>query len=144
MKRCITILITTACLAIAAAGPAAAQGPGGAGPCVGIRNELKTTVIVQGYSVVGGNQRRGQPLVLPFGKAACELNIPPGVRYYNVYDANQPSRVLLRDFPVPLHGGDLFLLVRPGAAPGRVVLVPDFGPAGPGPGSGVLGSPGGR
>lgn len=104
--------------------PALAQGPAPKGATVGFRNEVKAAFIVQGHSIALGMQVRGQPMLLDYGKMAFESNLPHGVRYYTVYDRNQPARVLLRDFPVPVEG-DLFLSIR--AVPnmqGRVTLVP--------------------
>src|SRR5512134_278720 len=67
---------------------------------IGFRNEVKVTVIVQGATVVNGMQRRGQPLRIEPTKNGYDINLPPGVRFITIYDANQPSRVLLRDLPV--------------------------------------------
>ena len=99
------------------------------GTTIAFRNELTVPVIVVGSSVVNGVLRRGQPLIVRPGKLALDGNLPPGVRLYTIYDANQPSTVLLRNFPVQLRGQDLFLAIKASPTnPGRAVLAPDGGP----------------
>jgi hypothetical protein len=100
--------------------PARAQ----TGATVGFRNELKSPVNIQGYSIVGGAPRMGQPIVLTPGRIGLDLHVPPGARFYNIYDANQPNRVILRDFPVRVLTRDLLFAIRPSPIPQRVLLVP--------------------
>lgn len=92
-------------------------------PGIGFRNDSKVAVIVQGWSVVNNMPRRGQPLLIQPDKRVWDNNVPPGIRYYSVYDANQPSKVLLRDFPVPVGTNDQFFAIRPVPSnPSRVLL----------------------
>jgi hypothetical protein len=96
-------------------------------PTVGFRNESGRPIIIQGYSIINGVQRRGTPLLLPMGRAAFDSNVPPGIRFYTIYDGAQPSRVLLRDFQVPIRS-DLLLSVRPSL---QHPLLVDLAPIGP-------------
>ncbi|MCI0376555.1 MAG: hypothetical protein L0215_03000 [Gemmataceae bacterium] len=81
---------------------------------IGFKNDFKVAIIVQGWSIVDGQQRRGQPLLINPGKVAWDNNIPsPGKRFYSIYDANQPSKVYLRDFAVPVALVDQFFAVQP-------------------------------
>ena len=102
-----------------------ATAPAQPGATVGFRNETKNTVIVQGYSIVRGAPRKGQPVVLTPARIGLDNNVPTGPRFYNVYDANQPSRVLLRDYSVPVTGNDQFFALRQGPNPARVMILPD-------------------
>ena len=124
MMRNITALFAMACLLLIST-DAPAQLPGGVGASVGFRSDAKATLVIQGYSVVRGMQLRGQPIFLEYGKMAFENNVPPGVRYYTIYDRNQPNRVLVRDFPVPIRDDEVFFSIRavPGNPP-RVAFVP--------------------
>jgi hypothetical protein len=81
------------------------------GPGIGFRNDLKTPVIVQGMSLVGNMQRRGQPFLVGPGKTVWDNNLPMGIRYYTIYDANQ-QRILLRDSMVRVQTADQFFVIR--------------------------------
>jgi hypothetical protein len=98
-------------------------------PAVGFKNETPVPIIIQGCTIINGVQRRGMPLTIHVGRGAFDVNVPPGIRFYTIINANQPAQVLLRDFPVPLQG-DLLLIVRPSQQnPGHVELVlPGAGP----------------
>lgn len=90
---------------------------------IGFRNDLNVPVIVQGWSVIKGMQRRGQPVLVNPKRSAWDNNVPAGIRYISVYDANQPSKILLRDRPTPVRNQDQFYGILP--VPGdttRVVL----------------------
>ncbi len=76
------------------------------------RNESRVPIIVQGWSLVGGVQRRSAPIPIPPTRNNVDINVPLGPRFYSVYHANQPALVLLRDFPIPVDG-NLILIVRP-------------------------------
>ena len=93
---------------------------------VGLINMSERNVIVQGYTVVNNVKRLGQPLQI--NKKASEkyeANVPAGVRFYTVYDANQPARILLKDFPVPIQNRDVMLKLVPSPTnPKTLVLVP--------------------
>src|SRR2546423_8791295 len=94
--------------------PAArAQAPG---PGIGFRNDLKAPVIVQGVSQVGNMHRRGQPFLVRPGKTVWDNNVPNGMRYYTIYDANQ-QRIMVREQPVPVQAADQFFVIR--LAPGN-------------------------
>jgi hypothetical protein len=81
------------------------------GPGVGFRNELKIPLIVQGVSLINNMQRRGQPFVVQPGKTVWDNNLPAGMRYYTVYEANQ-QRILLRDRNVRIQKADQFFAIR--------------------------------
>ena len=93
-------------------------------PAVGFRNFTDTNVIVQGFTIVKGVQRRGPVLTVnKKGGMAFENNVPQGVRYYTIYDANQPSRILLQDAPMMIQTRDVsFWIETSKLDPQRVVL----------------------
>jgi hypothetical protein len=82
-------------------------------PSIGFKNESPVPVIVQGYSIIGGIQRRGMPIAIHPGRVGFDLNVPPGPRFYTIYNGNQPALILLRDFPIPPRPGDVLFIVRP-------------------------------
>jgi len=92
------------------AGSAQSQAPGAS---INFRNDLNAPVIIQGTAVAGGMIRRGQPILVAPGKTGGDFNVPAGARFYTVYDANQPTRVLARDvrFDIPA-GANLVISVR--------------------------------
>ena len=123
MARAITTTVAMACILLGVAGLSAQQ-PGGAS--VGFRNQTSANIIVQGSTVINKVQRPGQILQLKKnGGMAFDVNIPAGIRYITIYDANQPTVVLLRDFPVPIQKRRDFLRHRP--QPGQSEN-PDAGP----------------
>src|SRR5438105_15090319 len=81
------------------------------GPGIGFRNDLKAPVIIQGVSLVNNMQRRGQPFLVKPGKTVWDNNLPMGLRYYTIYDANQ-QRILLRDRNVRVQTIDQFFGIR--------------------------------
>ena len=107
MRRVVIALLAITSLALARPTPAAAQGVS-----VVFRNESPVPIIVQGWSLVNGVQRRGAPVPIPPTRNNVDIHVPLGLRSYSVYHANQPALVLLRDFPVPVDG-NLILIVRP-------------------------------
>jgi len=116
MRRVLIALAAITCLAT----PAGAQNF----PSVGFKNETPLPLIIQGSTIVHGVPRRGAPLVVAPGRMTFDVNAPPGVRFYTVLNGNQPAQVLLRNFPVPLQGGDVLLIVRPSPqAPGQVQFI---------------------
>ena len=84
------------CLTAVLAAPAHAQGvvPAGVGH---LQNHLTVPVVVQGGSRVGPAIKRGAPMVIAPGKSLTEFGVPAGVRVYNVYDANQPQKNIVRE-----------------------------------------------
>jgi hypothetical protein len=123
--------------------PAAGQAPKGPGPqqksvptvSMAFRNDLDKPVIIQGHSIVGGIQRRGQPIAVPAGKVNFDNNVPAGppgvrlVRYVSVFDGAQPSRVLARNVQIPVETGrDVRVLIRVSPTnPDVILVVPDNG-----------------
>ncbi len=130
MRLVPTLLIAAAStLALGAFGANQASAQKGGDPQtvnISFRNDTKTTVLLQGASIVKGVQRRGQPIVIREAKSAFDNNVPVGVRLITIVDANQPSRILFRDSIQVPAGRDLPLVIRsvPGN-PNRVVLAPD-------------------
>jgi hypothetical protein len=124
MRRVVKACAIATCLAlavwIAPAAPAQLGVAGGA--AVAFRNDMKTPVIVQGTTIVNRMPKRGQALVVPPGKTQLDLNIPPGIRFYTIVDANQPGIVYVKDLPVPVQGKDLGFVIR-GVAP-KVTVEP--------------------
>ena len=91
---------------------------------IGFRNDLKTPVIIQGVSQIGGMVRRGPPIVVLPGRLGGDFNVPAGRRIYNVYDANQPTRVLARDVTVNvLPGRNLSFAIK--GAGNQAMVVPE-------------------
>jgi hypothetical protein len=111
--------------------------PNGPGPvqksvptvAVAFRNDLDKPIIVQGFSVVNGFQRRGQPIPVPAGKVNFDNNVPIGVRFITVFDGTQPSRVLARNVRIPVEPGrELRVLIRFAPNnPDQILVVPDNG-----------------
>jgi hypothetical protein len=130
MRHLITMLLAAACvfaLVAASTQAQAQQGNDKAAVSIRFRNETKLTVLVQGYTIVQRMQRRGQPLLIPASKAKFDNNVPVGVRFITIVDYNQPSRVLLRDFPIKVQPGrDLQVVIRQAPSnPNIVILTPD-------------------
>jgi hypothetical protein len=90
---------------------------------IGFRNDLPIPIIVQGTSLVNKMLRRGQPLLILPGKTAWDINLPAGLRFVTIHDANQPNRILYRDPPIPFKGRDLFFGVKPAPVLNRVILL---------------------
>jgi hypothetical protein len=91
------------------------------GPGIGFRNDLQVPVIVQGVSLVNNMQRRGQPLVVRPGKTVWDNNLPTGMRFYTIYDANG-QRILLRERSVRVQTSDQFFVVRWNAVSAQIKL----------------------
>ena len=103
-------------------GPGPAQGATGS---ASFRNDLKVPVIIQGISQVNGVLKRGQPLVVAPGKTTGDFNVPVGVRAYSVYDANQPTRVLVKDAPINIVAGRTQPFVVRSLPNGQTTIGPD-------------------
>ena len=110
MIRAVTSLTLIAGFIALLASPTSAQQHGGG---IGFRNDLNTPVLVEGASVVNGMLRRGQPIRIAPGQMCWDCNVNPGLRYVTIYDANQPTRILYRDPPIPFQGRDLLYGVKP-------------------------------
>lgn len=105
------------CLLAFAAAPVAAQTPKAF--VVGIKNSTDMDIIVKGYTIVNGVQRAGPILQITKGDKSFEINVPPGIRFYTVYDANY--KILLRDQPVPVQNRNIAIEVA--TAPGGRVII---------------------
>jgi hypothetical protein len=123
MRRVLTAFVAMACL-LAAVELTPAQQPMVAS--VGFRNQTNLPILVQGYTIINKTQRPGQILQLKKnGDVAFDANVPAGIRYITIYNANQPAVVLLRDFPVPIQKRDVFFDIMPSPNNPKVfVLVP--------------------
>jgi hypothetical protein len=77
---------------------------------ISFRNDLKTPVIVQGACIVNGVVRRRLPFVVQPGRVGADLNVPRGNQQITIYDANQPGRILFRDF-IPFNGQNLGFVI---------------------------------
>jgi|SRR6516162_5701506 len=123
MRQALTTLIVMTCLCFWATNPADGQIPKGAS--VGFNNKTDLNIFIQGYTIVNGSKRYGPPLQLKKnGSMAFESSVPPGFRYYTICDANQPARVLLRDFQVPIKNREVSLDVVIQMPGNRLVIVP--------------------
>ena len=147
MRRALTLYTVVTCLALAWASECPAQPPvpkpgnplplPGLNPnplpkgvgfvgmptSIGFRNDTKNAIVVQGFTLVKGIERRGQPVLLPPNRSNFDTNVPPGIRVYSVYDANQPANILLRDFPIQVKGNDLLFVIK-SQGPNKVQFVP--------------------
>jgi hypothetical protein len=132
MKQVITAFAAITCIFIACMGPAPAQpipqipvqGPGNQGVTVGFMNNSHTPVIVKGYTLVKGVPIPGQLLPMKKDGKAFEKVPPNTPRFYTVYDATNPTRVLLLNQPVPIQNRDLVLMIKTSPLdPTRVVII---------------------
>jgi hypothetical protein len=123
MRQALTALIAMTWLLFLTGNPALAQVPKTAS--VGFNNKTDLNIYIQGYTIVNGSKRYGPPLQLKKnGSMAFESNVLVGFRYYTICDANQPARVLLRDFPVPIQSRDMSLDVVIQMPGNRIMIVP--------------------
>ncbi len=123
MRMAVTTFAVMSWILIAGAETTPAQVPQGV--TVTLVNNSKGPVIVKGYTVVNGARRPGQLLPINKGGKAYESAVPAGFRFYTVFDAINPTRVLLRDFPVPIQNRDVTLIIMPAPNdPMRVIIVP--------------------
>ncbi len=110
MKACLGMLA----LLLVGTLPAAAAG-------IAIKNDLPVPVVIQGTSIVNGMIRRSPPLLIPPGKTAIDVNVPPGIRSISIFEAKQPPRRMVPDVAVPVQNRDLFFSLQP-LPGGRVAL----------------------
>jgi hypothetical protein len=100
------------CLLLAVADFTPAQQPNPVS--VGFRNQTNSNILVQGYTIINKTRSPGQILQLKkSGGMAFDSTVPIGVRYVNIYDANNPTVILLRDFPVAIQKRDAFFDIVP-------------------------------
>ncbi|MBI3409495.1 MAG: hypothetical protein HY040_14235 [Planctomycetes bacterium] len=88
------------------------------------RNDTKVAVIVQSWTLVNNMPRRGQAIQVNPGKSIADKSLPAGTRYVSVYDANQLTRIYLRDQRVEVQrNADLTFSIRLHATiPQRMIL----------------------
>lgn len=104
-------------------GPLPGQGPVN-GVTVGFLNNSHTPVIVKGYALVKGIPIPGPLMPMKKDGKAFEKAPANTPRFYTVYDATNPTRVLLRDQPVPILNRDLLLMIKTSPLdPQRVIIV---------------------
>ena len=80
---------------------------------IAFKNEFPGPIIVQGTSKINNMVRNGQPILIQPGRVGWDLNVPPGPRLINIFDANQPQRILLQNKQVPFQNRDLYFSVLP-------------------------------
>lgn len=96
MRQALTALLAMTCLFCILGTTAEAQGvPTTAS--VGFNNRSDVNVIVIGYTIVNGSKKGGPTLQLKKnGGKAFESNVPAGIRYFTIHDANNPITILGR------------------------------------------------
>lgn len=105
----------------------AQPGPGPQKPVtIAFLNASDKAVVLKGYSIVKGTPVPGQLLPMKKDGKAFEVNVPANApRYYSVYDATNPTRVLLRDQLWPVLNRDLILVIKTSPLDSKsVVIVP--------------------
>ena len=125
MKQVASALIAMTCFAFLAPQPSQAQQPKTV--AVTIMNHSDVPINVQGYTVVNNAKRNGNIFqIKKKGGGAVEPAHPSTIRYYTIYDANQPARVLLQNFPVNVPNRDVVLKIMPNPMnPKMLVIVID-------------------
>ena len=125
MKQVVTALIAMTCFALFAAQPSQAQQPKLV--TVSFMNHSDLNVNVQGYTVVNGGQRPGNVLRMKKKSGGAFEQANAGTtRFYTIYDANQPARVLLQNFPVNVPNRNVVLKIMPSPTnPKELVIVID-------------------
>ena len=95
------------------------------GVTVQFANNSHTGVIVKGYSILPGNIKVAGPIIpIKKGGLAFEAKVPAGIRYYTVYDAVNPTQILLQDHAVLIQNRDVPLVIMQSPImPNRVVIV---------------------
>ena len=89
---------------------------------VGFSNVSNSAVIVKGYTVVNAMKKPGQLLPMQKKGKAFEGDVPVGIRYFTVYDANT-NRILLMDQPVPIQNNTFLTIATSPLDPNKVVIV---------------------
>lgn len=123
MRRVVSASLIATCFALWACAAPVARAQAGA-VAVGFRNELKTPVIVQGYTIINNMKKYGRAMVIAPGKVDAEA-IPAGtVRFYTVVDGNRPNQIQhIQNVPIRIGNQDVLLGIR-GMAPKGVFLEP--------------------
>lgn len=124
MRLTLTALTALSCVLLAVLDSAEGQQPQTA--TVGIKNKTDLTLIVKSFSVVNKSQKPGLFTTLPKGGVGFDRQVPANnVRYYSVYDANQPVRPLIDNFGVPITGDRVLAIVPHPNNPKMLVIVPE-------------------
>ena len=126
MKQGLSALIAMTCFAYFASSHVQAQAPKTVS--VSFRNQTGVTVVVQGYTTVNGVTRPGQAITVlkNNGGVTFESNVPPGVRFYYISDANSQARVYLRREPITIPNRDAaFVIMVSPTDRTRMILVPE-------------------
>lgn len=111
--------VATVCAALLALTALQSQQAAGAGIC--FKNDLPQPVIVQGATPAPDMIRRGQPLLIFPGRIAWDNRLDPAIRVITIYDANQPTRILLRR-PIEFMGQDMLISIHPDPTGTQVIL----------------------
>src|SRR5262249_13992936 len=88
------------------------------------RTDAKAAVIVKRWTLINNMPRRGQAIVVNPGKTLADKSLPAGTRYISVYDANQPTRIYVRDQRIDVpRSADLTFSIRAHPSnPQRMIL----------------------
>jgi hypothetical protein len=117
-----SLLIGALACVLGMAGSCYAQGIGLPGVTLGFRNDTKSAIIVQGATKLHNQIRRGQPVIIAPGRIGYDVNVPHGIRFITIYDATQPSRILLVNFPLAIQHRATFSVSH--GAGGQTLLTP--------------------
>jgi len=128
MSRVLTSFVAITCLLLAVAEFTPAQQPNTVS--VGFRNQTNSTILVKGYTNLNKKQQSpGQLLQMQKkgdpkkGDVAFDSGVPLGIRYISIYDANNPTVVILRDFPVAIQKRDQFFDIVPSPNNPKVLML---------------------
>ena len=123
MRQVATALLAMTCLIFSLGAAADAQGtPTSAS--VGFHNRTDVNVIVIGYTFVNGSKKGGPTLQLKkTGGKAFESNVPAGIRYFTIHDANNPITILGRQ-QIQINRDVIFDIVPTPGNPKVLMIVP--------------------
>jgi hypothetical protein len=121
MRRALTTFAAITCILIAAAEFAPAQQPNTVS--IGFRNQTNSNILIQGCTIINKTRSVGQILQMKKTGGMAFDNVPLGIRYITIYDANQPAVVLLRDFPVAIQKRDAFFDIVPSPNNPKVLML---------------------
>lgn len=88
---------------------------------VTIKNDTNQPIVVQEVAVINGKPVRGKPVKLIAGESFREFQNTPGIKTYEIYDANKPNTVLCTSQLNCTGNSQAFSV---GVANGRVGVVP--------------------
>ncbi len=110
------------CFTFLASPPSQAQQPKSVS--VQFENHSDLNINVQGYTIVNNVQRPGN--VLPMkkkSKGTFEPVLAGTVRYYTIYDANQPQRPILQNVPVNIPNRNAVLKIVPSPTNPKMLVI---------------------